>query len=112
MWNYLTTGLSSLGSGMADLGGGVWDYMSGGLGGSGSAVDPIWGQSLMGDVGNTLGSKQGLAGLNTGIHGLNAYNQYQFNNSAQDVMNQQLDMQKSAYEQDRQAYEDRQNLNF
>jgi hypothetical protein len=112
MWDYLTTGLSSLGSGLSNAGSGMWDYMSGGLGGTGTAIDPIWGQSLIGDIGNTLGSKQGLAGLNTGIQGLNAYNQYQFNKDARDIMGRQLDMQEGAYEQDRQAYEDRQNLNF
>jgi len=43
---------------------------------------------------------------------LNMLNQGKFNQNAMDVMNQQLDMQKSAYEQDMANQEKTQNLNF
>ena len=90
----------------------MWDYLLGGMSGAGSAINPIWGNSFMGDIGNMFGSKQGLAGLQTGMAGLNMLNQGKFNQNAMDVMNQQLDMQKSAYEQDMANQEKTQNLNF
>jgi hypothetical protein len=112
MWNYLTSGLTSLGSGIASAGGGMWDYMTGGIPGKANASNPMWGSSLMGDITGLLTSEQGTNMLGTGVAGLNAYNQYQFNKEAADALDRQLGMQEEAFSRDKAAYEQRQDLQF
>ena len=126
------TGLPSLGSGQgmtpANLGGGisapalptgggqrqggVWGYLTGGQPAGNNASNPMWGQSLWGDATNLLTSEQGTNMLGTGVAGLNAYNQYQFNKEAADALERQLAMQEEAFARDKASYEQRQNLNF
>jgi hypothetical protein len=112
MWNYLTTGLSTLGSGIANVGGGMWDYMTGAMPNQANATNPMWGNSLMGDLSGLFTSEQGTNMLGTGIAGLNAYNQYQFNKEAADALDRQLGMQEEAFGRDKESYEQRQNLQF
>jgi len=90
----------------------MWDYLLGGLSAAGTSIDPIWGGSLIGDISNVLGSKQGLQGLQTGMAGMNLYNQNKFNDQAMNIMNDQMNMQKTAYQQDMENQQKTQNLNF
>ena len=111
----------TLGNVGKDLGGALWggisnvgDYALGTGGGAtaGLGNSPLWGQSLMGDLGALLGSEAGQNALGVGLQGYNIYQQGQFNKAAQDVMDRQLGMQEEAWQQNQQANQNRQNLNF
>ena len=110
MWETLT----GIGSGLWDGMSGVGSYMLGTGGGptAGKGKTALWGQSMMGDMANLLGTEAGQNALGVGLQGYNVYNQGQFNKAAQDVMNRQLAMQEQAWQQNQAANENRQSLQF
>ena len=69
MWETLGNLGSSLWGAAQPIGG----YMFGTAGGptAGAGNSPLWGQSLMGDIGNLLGSKTGQGALGLGLQGYN-----------------------------------------
>ena len=94
--------------------GGAGSYLFGTGGGPTAGVgnSPLWGQSLIGDIGNLFGTKTGQGALGLGLQGYNIYQQGKFNRAAQDAMNRSLSMQEEAWEQNQQNMQDRQALNF
>jgi len=106
----------------------MWDYLFGlgggnnlGSGFSGGTVlnsagmptgENLWGQSLMGDMGNLFGSTQGNKALATGMLGANMYNQNQYTQDAMDMQQQQNALATDAYLTDKENAEKTQKLNF